>query len=147
MRQQSVFVPLEDETIYYVWLGGSCDYNRKERFGGAACTIEKTGVLKETLVLTGTHTTEFRMMLAMIKKVMSFLPESSNICFLTNVAYLHNFDKPPFEGAANSDLIEDCIKLKKRHINVVMQLIPFRKYPQMAETHELARQAMLEIRK
>ena len=31
-----------DTSIYYVWIGGSCDYGHKERTGGAAVVIETT---------------------------------------------------------------------------------------------------------
>ena len=30
----------QDTSIYYVWIGGSCDYGHKERAGSAAVVIE-----------------------------------------------------------------------------------------------------------
>ena len=33
----------QDSSIYYVWIGGSCDYGHKERAGGAAVIIEHNG--------------------------------------------------------------------------------------------------------
>lgn len=29
-----------EDTIYHIWIGGSCDYGHKERAGGAAVIIE-----------------------------------------------------------------------------------------------------------
>ena len=33
----------QDTSTYYVWIGGSCDYDHKERAGGAAIVIEHNG--------------------------------------------------------------------------------------------------------
>ena len=33
----------QDTSTYYVWIGGSCDYDHKERAGGAAIVIEHKG--------------------------------------------------------------------------------------------------------
>ena len=33
----------QDTSTYYVWIGGSCDYDHKERAGGAAVVIEHNG--------------------------------------------------------------------------------------------------------
>ena len=84
----------KDATTYYVWIGGSCDYGHKERAGGAVVVIEHNGkIIKD--VITDLHTTEFRMMLTLMVKVMNELPENSDILFLTNAAYIQNFDKEP----------------------------------------------------
>ena len=43
-------------------------------------------------VISDLHTTEFRMMLTLMVKVMNELPSDSDILFLTNVADIQNFD-------------------------------------------------------
>ena len=101
----------QDTSTYYVWIGGSCDYGHKERAGGAAVVIElmeqreqsqtclnsaesrqkKTkgqhnGTIIRRDVISDLHTTEFRMMLTLMIKVMQEIPEGSDIVFLTNAA-------------------------------------------------------------
>ena len=85
----------KDATTYYVWIGGSCDYGHKERAGGAAVVTEHNGKIISKDVIADLHTTEFRMMLTLMVKVMNELPEGSDILFLTNAAYIQNFDKEP----------------------------------------------------
>ena len=85
----------QDTSTYYVWIGGSCDYGHKERAGGAAVVIEHNGNLISRDVISDLHTTEFRMMLTLMVKVMQEIPEGSDILFLTNAAYIQNFDKAP----------------------------------------------------
>ena len=100
---------VQDSTTYYVWIGGSCDYGHKERAGGAAVVIElmeqreqsqrdlnsaesrqkKTksqhdGSIFSRDVISDLHTTEFRMMLTLMVKVMNELPDGSDILFLTD---------------------------------------------------------------
>lgn len=154
----------QDTSTYYVWIGGSCDYGHKERAGGAAVVIElmeqreqsqtclnsaesrqkKTkgqhnGNIISRDVISDLHTTEFRMILTLMVKVMQEIPEGSDILFLTNAAYIQNFDKAPTaksanrtsseskdanslaiyaesrgrKARANSDLIIQCIEEKK----------------------------------
>lgn len=92
----------QDTSTYYVWIGGSCDYGHKERAGGAAVVIElmeqreqsqtclnsaesrqkKTkgqhnGNIISRDVISDLHTTEFRMMLTLMLKVMQEIPENS----------------------------------------------------------------------
>lgn len=43
-------------------------------------------------VISDLHTTEFRMMLTLMLKVMNAIPNDSDILFLTNAAYIRNFD-------------------------------------------------------
>ena len=50
------------------------------------------------------------MMLTLMVKVMNELPDGSDILFLTNAAYIQNFDKTPTAKSANPDLIIQCIK-------------------------------------
>ena len=76
----------QDTFTYYVWIGGSCDYGHKERAGGAAVVIEHNGNIISRDVISDLHTTEFRMMLTLIIKVMQEIPEDSDILFLTNAA-------------------------------------------------------------
>ena len=96
---------VQDSTTYYVWIGGSCDYGHKERAGGAAVVIEHDGSIISRDVISDLHTTEFRMMLTLMVKVMNELPDGSDILFLTNAAYIQNFDRTPTAKSANPDLI------------------------------------------
>ena len=162
----------QDTSTYYVWIGGSCDYGHKERDGGAAVVIEQaehqeqreTGlnaVGKRKKKANGQHngniisrdaisdlnTTEFHMMLTLMIKVMQELPEGSDILFLTNVAYLQNFDKTPTAKSANPDLIVQCIKKKKRHNSVGVKIVQYHKSPLLIETHNMATEAMAKARK
>ena len=104
----------QDSTTYYVWIGGSCDYGHKERAGGAAVVIEHNGSIISRDVISNLHTTEFRMMLTLMVKVMHELEAGSDILFLTNAAYIQNFDKTPTPKSANPDLIAQCIEKKER---------------------------------
>ena len=67
----------QDTSTYYVWIGGSCDYGHKERAGGAAVVIEHNGNIISRDVISDLHTTEFRMMLTLMVKVMQEIPEGS----------------------------------------------------------------------
>lgn len=137
----------QDSKTYYVWIGGSCDYGHKERAGGAAVVIEHNGGIVHRDVISDLHTTEFRMMLALMVKVMSKLPECSDILFLTNAAYVQNFDKTPTSKSANADLILQCIEGKKRHNSVGVKTVQYHKSPLLKETHAMATEAMTNTRK
>ena len=93
---------------YYIWIGGSCDYGHKERAGAAAAVIELDGKVVDRKKIADLHTTEFRMMLTLIIQLMDELPEASDIVFLTNAAYIQNFDREPGQKSANPDLIRQC---------------------------------------
>ena len=135
----------KDATTYYVWIGGSCDYGHKERAGGAAVVIEHNGkIIKD--VITDLHTTEFRMMLTLMVKVMNELPENSDILFLTNAAYIQNFDKEPTQKSANPDLIAQCIEAKLRHNSVSVKIVQYHKTPLLIETHDTSTEAMKKLR-
>ena len=157
-------------STYYVWIGGSCDYGHKERAGGAAVVIEQLEQETRTClnatslrskkskgkhngniigrdVISGLHTTEFRMMLALMIKVMQEMPADSDILFLTNAAYLLNFDKAPTPQSANQDLIAQCSEEKKRHHSVGVKNVPYHKSALLIETHDMATQAMVQTRK
>ena len=134
-------------TIYYVWIGGSCDYGHKERAGSAAVVIEKNGKIIRKDVIANLHTTEFRMMLTLMVKVMNELPDSSDVLFLTNAAYIQNFNKTPTAKSANPDLITQCIKAKMQHNSVSVKIVQYHKSPLLIETHDMATEAMAKTRK
>lgn len=131
-----------DET-YYVWVGGSCDYGRKERAGGGAYIVEQNGKETGRYVTSDLGTTEFKMMLTVMIHAMETLDANSTIVFMTNVSYLQNFDKTPNEKTANADLIAQCIATKERHLSVSLKIVSYHKYAQLPETHEMAHKAML----
>ena len=135
-----------DADTYYVWVGGSCDYAHKERAGGGAYIMEKDGEVVDTYVTADLGTTEFRMMLTVMLHTMAIVPEGSNIVFLTNVSYIQNFDKEPTDSSANADLIRECIAAKRRHSSAVVRIIPYHKYHQLPDTHDMAHEAMLKLR-
>ena len=136
----------QDATTYYVWIGGSCDYGHKERAGGAAVVIEQDGKIISKDVIADHHTTEFRMMLTLMVKVMNELPEGSDILFLTNAAYIQNFDKAPTPKSANPDLIVQCIESKHRHRSASVKIVPYHKSPLLIETHDTSTEAMKKLR-
>ena len=161
-----------DSTIYYVWIGGSCDYGHKERAGGAAVVIERmeqreqsqtclnsaesrqkktkcqhNGSIIRRDVISDLHTPEFRMMLTLMVKVMQELEPGSDILFLTNSAYIQNFDKAPTAKSANLDLILQCIEEKKSHNSVGVKIVQYHKSPLLIETHDMATEAMTKTRK
>ena len=137
----------QDTSTYYVWIGGSCDYGHKERAGGAAVVIEHNGNIISRDVISDLHTTEFRMMLTLMIKVMQEIPGGSDILFLTNAAYIQNFDKTPTAKSANPDLIIQCIEEKKRHNSVGVKIVQYHKSPLLIETHDMATAAMAKTRK
>ena len=136
----------KDATTYYVWIGGSCDYGHKERAGGAAVVTEHNGKIISKDVIADLHTTEFRMMLTLMVKVMNELPEDSDILFLTNAAYIQNFDKAPTAKSANPDLIAQCIESKQHHNSVSVKIIQYHKSPLLIETHDTSTEAMKKLR-
>lgn len=136
----------QDSTTYNVWIGGSCDYGHKERAGGAAVVIEHKGKIISKDVIADLHTTEFRMMLTLMVKVMNELPEGSDILFLTNAAYIQNFDKEPTAKSANPDLIKQCIESKQRHNSVSVKIVQYHKSPLLIETHDTSTEAMKKLR-
>ena len=101
-------------STYYVWIGGSCDYGHKERAGGAAVVIEHNGNIISRDVISDLHATEFRMMLTLMIKVMQEIPEGSDILFLTNAAYIQNFDKTPTSKSANPGLDHSMHREKEK---------------------------------
>ena len=148
---------IQDTSTYYVWIGGSCDYGHKERAGGAAVVIENNGKVISRDVISDLHTTEFRMMLTLMVKVLHELEAGSDILFLTNAAYIqtacldepsaNNSDKTPTAKSANPDLILQCIEEKKRHNSVGIKIVQYHKSPLLMETHDMATEAMAKTRK
>ena len=137
---------VQDSTTYYVWIGGSCDYGHKERAGGAAVVIEQNSNIISKDVIADLHTTEFRMMLTLIVKVMNELPEGSDILFLTNAAYIQNFDKEPTQKSANPDLIAQCIESKLRHSSACVKVLQYHKSPLLIQTHNTSTDFMKKLR-
>lgn len=137
---------MQEVNTYYAWVGGSCDYGHKERAGAAAVVIERNGDIVMKDVIADLHTTEFRMMLTLMVKVMQELPEGSDIVFLTNAAYIQNFDKTPTAKSANADLITQCIEIKERHRSVNVSIVKYHKSPLLIETHDSSTEAMKKRR-
>lgn len=147
MRQQKEHKLRMAPGTYYVWCGGSCDYSHEERCSGGAYIMQKDDEVVETYVISDDHTTEFRMILSVMIHAMEFIPEGSDIIFLTNVSYIQqNFDKEPTDKSANGDLINECISMKKKQNNIEVKIIPFHKYALLPQTHKLAHEAMMEHR-
>lgn len=147
MKQASGHKLRMQPDVYYIWVGGSCDYGHEERASAGAYIMQQNNETVETYVISDDYTTEFRMILTVMAHAMEVLPSNSNIVFLTNVSYiLQNFDREPDEKSANPDLINCCRSLKDRHQSVEVKLVPFHKYSPLPETHNLAHQAMLEHR-
>ena len=112
-----------------------------------AFVIERNVSIISRDVISDLHTTEFRMMLTLMIKVMQEIPEGSDILFLTNAAYIQNFDKTPTSKSANPDLIVQCIEEKKRHNSVGVKIVQYHKSPLLIETHDRATEAMAKTRK
>jgi len=127
---------------FNIWIGGSCDYGHKERAGAAAAIIEQEGAEVARRETADLHTTEFRMMLTLMVDLMASLPEQSDLLFLTNAAYIQNFDRTPTAKTANADLIRQCIDGKRRHSSVRIKIVAYHKSPLLMETHTMASGAM-----
>ena len=109
--------------------------------------IEHNGNIISRDVISDFHTTEFRMMLTLMVKVMQEIPNGSDILFLTNAAYIQNFDKTPTSKSANPDWIIRCIEEKERHNSVGVKIVQYHKSPLLIETHDRATEAMAKTRK
>jgi hypothetical protein len=131
---------------YYVWCGGSCDYGHEERCSGGAYIMQKDEVIIDRYVIADDYTTELRMILYVMIHAMEIVPEGSDIVFLTNAAYIQNFDKAPTPRSANPDLIARCIEAKQRHNTVSVKIVQYHKSPLLIETHDLSTEAMKKLR-
>lgn len=156
-----------NDIVYKIWIGGSCDYGHKEHAGGGAYIIECDKNIIDKFTIAKFNTTEFRMMFKVMIHAMQKIAESemqvTQIEFLTNVQYMQNFDRLPntaeesrtgkSKNTANADLIAECIALKQQlqtlpsPINVTVKIVPFHKHPEQAEVHQMASDAMRELRK
>lgn len=65
-----------ESNIYYIWVGGSCDYAHKERAGGGAYIAELNGLIIDKFTIAEFETTEFRMMLKAMIHAMEKIAES-----------------------------------------------------------------------
>lgn len=137
---------IRNPNTYYVTVGASCDYGHRERASAAAWFIELGDHYVSEGVICDLHTTEFRMMLSAMLKVMNELPAGSDIVFLTNASYVQNFDRVPGPKTANADLISQCIEHKKCHKSVSVKIVPYHKSPLLVKTHDLSSEAMKELR-
>lgn len=131
---------------FYAYIGGSCDYAHEDRAGGGAYILEHNGTESDRFVQADLHTTEFRMMLSVMIHLMNLLEDGTDVVFLTNVAYLQNFDREPTDKSANADLIQACIESKKRLGSVSLKIVPYHKFNQLIETHDMAHEAMIDVR-
>lgn len=132
-----------EKDIIYVWVGGSCDYGHKERAGGGAYIAQSfkketkdcaSAETIDTYTCAEFDTTEFKMIFkAMDYALEKFsaspetsLPAFSKIIFLSNVQYILNFEKPE---------------------NVEVKILPYHKFEQQKKVHDMASNAMRELRK
>lgn len=110
--------------IYYIWVGGSCDYGHKERAGGGAYIAELDGNILDKFTTAEFNTTEFKMIFAaMDHAIEKFI--GSPIVFLSNVQYIQKYEKPQ---------------------NVAIKILPYHKFPQQSDVHQMASEAMRELR-
>lgn len=111
--------------IYYIWVGGSCDYGHKERAGGGAYITEFNGRIVDKFTTAEFNTTEFKMIFAAMDHAIEKYPEAP-IAFLSNVQYIQKYEKPQ---------------------NAAIKILPYHKFPQQTEVHQMASDAMREKRK
>lgn len=109
----------------YIWVGGSCDYGHEERAGGGAYIAELDGNVVDKFTTAEFNTTEFKMIFAaMDHAIEKFI--GSPIVFLSNVQYIQKYEKPQ---------------------NVAIKILPYHKFPQQSDVHQMASEAMREKRK
>ena len=109
---------------YYIWVGGSCDYGHEERAGGGAYIAELDGNVVDKFTTAEFNTTEFKMIFAaMDHAIEKFI--GTPIVFLSNVQYIQKYEKPQ---------------------NAAIKILPYHKFPQQMEVHQMASEAMRELR-
>jgi len=118
----------------YIWVGGSCDYGHAERAGGGAYIAQrfledsKDGA-RATTVHTHTcadfNTKEFQMIFRAMDHALAQFGGESKIIFLSNVQYIQNYPKTE---------------------NVEIKILPYHKFEQQKQVHDMASQAMRELR-
>lgn len=138
-----------EKDILYIWVGGSCDYGHKERAGGGAYIAEiydkdskdsSDATMVDTFTTADFNTKEFQMIYrAMDHALEKFNEQPSTklgslaqqaqfphkIVFLSNVQYIQNYPK---------------------HENVEVRILPYHKFPQQKQVHDLASEAMRKLR-
>ncbi len=137
-----------EKDILYIWVGGSCDYGHKERAGGGAYIAEiydkdskdsSDAIMVDTFTTADFNTKEFQMIYrAMDHALEKFAAASeggsvmeirgcafTKIIFLSNVQYIQNYPK---------------------HENVEVRILPYHKFPQQKQVHDLASEAMRKLR-
>ena len=137
-----------EKDILYIWVGGSCDYGHKERAGGGAYIAQrfleesKDGAGAETVqtyTCADFDTKEFQMIYRAMDHALAQFGEQNSltktsltesqakqkIVFLSNVQYIQNYPK---------------------HENVEIKILPYHKFPQQKEVHDLASEAMKQQR-
>lgn len=122
-----------EKDILYIWVGGSCDYGHEERAGGGAYIAQQydtesknsdDGKIVDIFTCAEFNTTEFKMIFtAMDHAVQKF--SNQRIVFLSNVQYIMNYEK------------RDHVDLK---------VLPYHKFEQQKEVHDMASNAMRELR-
>ena len=109
--------------------------------------IESAGRTIGREAISDLHTTEFRMMLTLMVKVMRHLPEASDLLFFANDAFIMSFDEVASAMAANPDWVQQCIEAKARHRSVAVKIVAYHKSKLLIETHAMATEAMAQTRK
>lgn len=152
------FVKFEKD-ILYIWVGGSCDYGHKERAGGGAYIAqtfesESKDSAKAKTIDTYTcaefDTTEFKMIFKAMNHALEKFGFASNsncepvatlpttfskIIFLSNVQYILNFEFSQPETSSD-----------KSSPKVSVKILPYHKFNQQKEVHEMASNAMRDLR-
>ena len=82
MKATPTIKPKYEEGIYYVWVGGSCDYGHEERCSGGAYIMEKDGKVIDEYVISDDPTTEFRMILTVMIHAMEVTSDFLTFHFL-----------------------------------------------------------------
>lgn len=113
-----------DAGTYYIWVGGSCDYGHKERAGGGAYIAERNGEIADKFTTAEFNTTEFKMIFAAMDRAIEKYTNAP-IVFLSNVQYIQKYETPP---------------------NATIKILPYHKFPQQAEVHQMASDAMRKLR-
>lgn len=122
-----------EKDCLYIWVGGSCDYGHTERAGGGAYIAQKFfedsknsehGNIIDTFTCAEFGTTEFKMIFAAMNHAIEKF-KGQKILFISNVQYILNFEK--FE-------------------NTSIKILPYHKFEFIIKAHEIAKQAMRELR-
>lgn len=122
-----------EKDFLYIWVGGSCDYGHAERAGGGAYIAQQletdskdcsNATTVDTYACAEFNTTEFKMIFSAMNRALEKFA-GRPIVFLSNVQYIMNFEK--------QDLVD-------------MKILPYHKYPQQQQVHDMASNAMRNLR-